>query len=106
MVTSLLSRMTQSAWTISEAKAKLSEILKLSNTEPQRIGTQKRYVVVPEAVWDNLAPKRPLSGNWLLQNLAPSQAVKAEVGDDNPDYGLELPDRSEQDRATDNSDLS
>ena len=39
-------------WTIAEAKAKLSEILRLAESEgPQRIGRRKRYVVVPEEVW-------------------------------------------------------
>ena len=36
-------------WTVAEAKARLSEVLRLSEEEgPQRIGTRKCYVVVPE----------------------------------------------------------
>ena len=39
-------------WTVTEAKARLSEILRLSEKEgPQRIGTRKSFVVVPESVW-------------------------------------------------------
>ena len=39
-------------WTVAEAKARLSEVLRLSEEEgPQRIGTRKCYVVVPEDVW-------------------------------------------------------
>ncbi len=57
-------------WTIADAKARLSEILRLASTEgPQRIGTQRRYVLVPEEMWDkvNAAP-RPL-GVWLIDNM-------------------------------------
>ena len=39
-------------WTVAEAKAKLSEVLRLAETEgPQRIGARKHFVVVPESVW-------------------------------------------------------
>ena len=63
------------AWTIAEAKAKLSEILRLSESEgPQRIGARKRYVVVPEDVWLEREPEpRPSLGmplgQWLVENL-------------------------------------
>ncbi len=62
-------------WTIADAKARLSEILRLASTEgPQRIGAQRRYVVVPEDVWDKLNPTaRPL-GSWLVENMP--RAVK------------------------------
>ena len=40
-------------WTVAEAKARLSEVLRLAEEEgPQRIGTRKRFVVVPAAVWE------------------------------------------------------
>ena len=73
------------AWTIAEAKAKLSEILRLAESEgPQRIGMRKRYVVVPEEVWlerepppqapEEVSPEGepPLDlplGQWLVENL-------------------------------------
>lgn len=39
-------------WTIAEAKACLSEILQLAESEgPQRIGVRKAFVVVPAHVW-------------------------------------------------------
>ena len=62
-------------WTISEAKAKLSEILRLSESEgPQRIGTRKSFVVVPEHVWlerDEHEPEPPRMpmGQWLLEKM-------------------------------------
>lgn len=35
-------------WTVAEAKAKLSEVLRLAETEgPQHIGARKRFVVMP-----------------------------------------------------------
>ncbi|MDE2900265.1 MAG: type II toxin-antitoxin system prevent-host-death family antitoxin [Chloroflexota bacterium] len=57
-------------WTVSEAKAKLSEILRLAETEgPQRIGARKTFVVVQAVEWeDKVAPRIPL-GQWLVENL-------------------------------------
>ena len=57
-------------WTVSEAKARLSEILRLSEQEgPQRIGTRRQFVVVPAAVWDAMnAPRTPL-GRWLVEDM-------------------------------------
>jgi hypothetical protein len=74
-------------WTIADAKARLSEIMRLASTEgPQRIGAQKRYVLVPEDVWDAVnAPVRPLSA-WLVDNM-PRAAKEADE--------LVLPDRHE-----------
>ena len=58
-------------WTISEAKARLSEILRLAESEgPQRIGTRKSFVVVPEHVWlERERPERMPMGQWLIENL-------------------------------------
>ena len=77
-------------WTIADAKARLSEILRLASTEgPQRIGAQRRYVLVPEDVWDKLnATPRPL-GAWLVDNM-PRAARNADE--------LQLPDRRDQPR--------
>ena len=77
-------------WTIADAKARLSEILRLASTEgPQRIGTQRRYVLVPEDVWDKLnVTTRPL-GAWLVDNM-PRAAMEAEE--------LQLPDRRDPPR--------
>lgn len=82
--------MTQ-VWTIADAKARLSEILRLASTEgPQRIGTQRRYVLVPEDVWDRLnTTSRPL-GSWLVDNM-PRAAKDADE--------LQLPDRCDPPRA-------
>ena len=51
-------------WTVAEAKAKLSEVLRLAETEgPQRIGARKPFIVVPERVWrEHAPPLREASG--------------------------------------------
>ncbi len=79
--------MQKKIWTIAEAKARLSEILRRSRDEgPQTIGTQKRYVIVPEAVWKkNNSPKKPM-GQWLVDNIP-------------QDAALELPSRKDPPRA-------
>ena len=57
-------------WTVAEAKAKLSEVLRLAETEgPQRIGARKHFVVVPESVWRALSPERKPLGRWLIENM-------------------------------------
>ena len=75
-------------WRIAEAKARLSEILRLADTEgPQRIGVRRAYVVVPEAIWRAKSGSgRPL-GHWLIDNM-PRGTDLAQV----------LPSRSEPQR--------
>ena len=56
-------------WTVAEAKAKLSEVLRLAEEEgPQRIGARKSFVVVPERVWEDRAPEPMPLGKWLVTN--------------------------------------
>ena len=80
-------------WTVTEAKARLSEILRLSEEEGlQRIGTRKSFVVVPESVWQghdsppkaDALPRKPL-GQWLVENMPCGT-------------NLEIPSRREKDR--------
>ncbi len=73
-------------WTIVEAKARLSELLRLVQEEgSQYIGTKKSFVVISKDEWLSMKqPKKPL-GLWLIENMPP-------VGD------LELPDRNQPDR--------
>ncbi len=76
-------------WTVAEAKARLSEILRLASEEgPQRIGTKTPYVVVPEEEWLKRAEPRIPLGRWLVENLP--------RGFDD----LELPDRHEPVRSS------
>ena len=68
-------------WTVAEAKARLSEILRLAEEEgPQRIGARKSFVVVPERVWQaQLSPRKPL-GQWLIDNMP--RGVNLEISGD------------------------
>ena len=57
-------------WTVAEAKARLSEILRLAEEEgPQRIGVRRAFVVVPEHVWHAHSPVRTPLGQWLVENM-------------------------------------
>ena len=57
-------------WTIAEAKAKLSEVLRLAETEgPQHIGARRRFVVVAESEWDKSQSPQLHLGQWLIENL-------------------------------------
>ena len=57
-------------WKVTEAKARLSEILRLSEEEgPQRIGTLRPFVVIPERVWRECKEgSRKALGQWLVEN--------------------------------------
>ena len=58
-------------WKVAEAKARLSEILRLSEEEgPQRIGTRRTFVVMPERVRreGKEGSRKPL-GQWLVENI-------------------------------------
>lgn len=75
--------MAQRIWTVSEAKARLSEVLRLAEEDgPQRIGARKGFMVVAEAEWQRLNTPRPRLGEWLLENVPQVD-------------GLELPSRAE-----------
>ncbi len=74
----------QRIWTVAEAKARLSEILRLSEEEgPQRIGARKSFVVVPAHVWEERQPPRKPLGQWLIENMSRGT-------------NLEIPDRSSE----------
>ena len=81
-------------WTVAEAKARLSEVLRLAEEEgPQRIGARKSFVVVPEKMWQANAPDRKPLGQWLVEN-AP-RGIELELPDRN-DSGREIPFHSEE----------
>ena len=77
-------------WTVAEAKAKLSEILRLAETEgPQRIGTRKPFIVVPESVWhERTRPRKPL-GQWLIENVP--RGTNLEIPDGSRVSNREIP---------------
>ena len=60
----------QRIWTVAEAKGRLSEILRLAETEgPQHIGIRRPFVVVPATTWHEKAPPRQPLGKWLVENI-------------------------------------
>ena len=72
---------TDRIWTVAEAKARLSHILRCAEEDgPQRIGTRRTFVVVPERVWRERAQPEVHVGRWLVENMPRG-------------YELELPDR-------------
>jgi len=72
-------------WTVAEAKARLSEILRLASGNPQYIGAKKSHVIVLAEEWEKTQRARTPMGQWLVSALNDS-------GD------LELPDRAGTDR--------
>ena len=93
-------------WTVAEAKARLSEVLRLSEEEgPQRIGTRKCYVVVPEDVWQGRngqarresgpeskgedSPTRMPLGRWLVENMP--RGIELEIPDRKKDKDRPIP---------------
>ena len=56
-------------WTVAEAKSRLSEVLRLSEEQPQHIGTRKTYVVVPATVWRERTRPAEHLGRWLTANM-------------------------------------
>ena len=57
-------------WRVAEAKARLSEVLRLAEKEgPQHIGTRKPFVVVPAGDWYAKSPPRKPMGRWLVDNM-------------------------------------
>ena len=78
-------------WTVAEAKAKLSEILRLAETEgPQRIGARKPFIVVPERVWrEHAPPTRIPMGQWLIENMP--RGTNLEIPDRGGDSHREIP---------------
>lgn len=68
-------------WTVAEAKARLSHILRCAEEDgPQRIGTRRTFVVIPEHIWEERAATEVHVGRWLVENMPRG-------------YDLELPDR-------------
>ena len=71
-------------WTVAEAKARLSEVLRRAEDEPQRIGTRKEFVVVPASAWDDKSEPRQSLGQWLLENVprvGPLELPPRDAGD-------------------------
>lgn len=67
-------------WTVAEAKARLSEVLRLAEEEgPQRIGIRRPFVVVPAKAWEEKTRRRMPLGQWLIENMP--RGTNLEVAD-------------------------
>jgi len=56
-------------WTVSQAKAHLSTLLRYAKSgQPQIIGTREQYVVIPLVQWQR--QQRPPLGTWLVEEGA------------------------------------
>ena len=68
-------------WTVAEAKARLSEVLRLAESEgPQHIGTRKTFVVVPAESWyRSQEPRRTWAGGW--SRMSPEASTGTYPGD-------------------------
>jgi len=73
----------QSGWTIADAKARLSEVLRLATEEPQYIGTNRAHVVVSAEQWHGCQPK-PAMGSWLVNALHNSTELQLPARCDPP----------------------
>ena len=70
-------------WTVAEAKARLSEILRLAEEEgPQHIGARKSFVVVPAHVWAEKESQRKPMGLWLVDNMPRGIGLKVPSRDE------------------------
>ena len=64
-------------WTVVEAKARLSEILRRANEQgPQRIGVRRSFVVVSERLWREKTLVREPLGRWLIENIPRGQDLE------------------------------
>ena len=73
-------------WAVTDAKAKLSEVLRCAKDQgPQRIGIKSPCYVISEEDWYNLTGQKRKIGNWLLEHFT-------DIGE------IELPDRADPPR--------
>lgn len=81
--------LSEKVWPIAEAKARLSEILRLAEEEgPQQIGVRNTFVIVPRDAWE--AAETPgMSLGEMIMKFRPNP-------EDLPEDGLEIPSRKEE----------
>ena len=82
-------------WTVAEAKARLSEILRLAEAEgPQHIGARKSFVVVPAEVWYEKTPPRKPLGQWLVENMP--RGIELEIPDRSSNRKIPFVDKEDE----------
>ena len=73
-------------WTVAEAKARLSEVLRLSEeVGPQRIDLRRSHVV-PEHLWKERAPEHKPLDSWLVETMprGVNLEIRRERGSERP----------------------
>ena len=82
-------------WTVAEAKARLSEILRLAEAEgPQHIGARKSFVVVPAEAWYEKTPPRKPLGQWLIENMP--RGIELEIPDRSSNRKIPFVDKEDE----------
>ncbi len=83
------SKLSEKVWPIAEAKARLSEILRLVEEEgPQQVGVKKTFVIMSREAWE--AAEAPgMSLGEMIMKFRPNP-------EDLPEDGLEIPSRKEE----------
>lgn len=86
--------MADDSWTVQDAKAQLSEVLRRARAgEPQRIGmTDEACIVISAKAWEALHPSA--LGVWLVDNAPVGEELEA------PARGSHRPDPFESSSAT------
>jgi hypothetical protein len=65
---------------VAEAEARLPELLRFaSSSGPQRIGAEKRYIVMAEDDYEQLSKRHEPLGIWLVKNMAPAASLAEEL---------------------------
>ena len=85
---------TRRTWTVAEAKAHLSEVLRRAEQEgPQQIGVRKPFVVVPAELWHSSTRAAKPLGRWLVDNMPRGANLDAP---DRREPGREIPFSDDQ----------
>ena len=82
-------KLSEKIWPVAEAKARLSEILRLVEEEgPQQIGVKKTFVIVPREAWEDTEASGMSLGEMIMK-FRPNP-------EDLPEDGLKVPSRKEE----------
>jgi len=66
-------------WTVSEAKSRLSEVMRLAEQEgPQQIGVRRPFVVVSADEWSSMTKPHQSAGKWLVENIPAGTGLNAQ----------------------------
>lgn len=90
----------QTVWTVAEAKARLSEVLRRAEDEgPQRIGTRKEFVVVSARTWAERNAADQTLGPWLVENMPRFGEIELPPRHDTHERPIPFADWTEEDWA-------